>query len=213
MISDQLVQSYVNFLFHLVTLGAKVFRPSSRPEPEEVKKFLQLAHRKYFHSIKASWNWDHSCVQRQTNTVDYNIGYLSTKNKPCPILLHLWEESGLNPELLTSVYPEALFVNVRNDFLYVRVATGFIQKCIFNPLLRVTWEPTETFDRVSSSQVNDFLSSAIEKCKRTNDVQLLDQLLEQFDFSHLEQLTNYFTPPFPQSLLEDLTDMTLGSDH
>ena len=171
-------------------------------------QYLRMIRPKYFRSIKESWAFDQGCIQRQKDTVDYNLGYLSTQKSPCPILQHIWEQSGVFlPDLLTTIYPSAVFINVKNDFLFVRVASGFIQKCIFNPLLRVTWEPAETFDRVSSNQVNDFLTSAITKCKQKNDIQLLDQLLEQFDISHLENLANFFTPPFPQSLIEEITDM------
>ena len=94
----------------------------------------------------------------------------------------------------------------------MRVGSGFIQKCIFNPILRIIWEPTETFDRISSNQVNTFLESAIQKCKIEQDIELLDQLIEQFDFTLLEDLAQTFKPILPQNLIENSSDMNIGID-
>ena len=94
----------------------------------------------------------------------------------------------------------------------MRVGSGFIQKCIFNPILRIAWEPTETFDRISSNQVNTFLESAIQKCKIEQDIELLDQLIEQFDFTLLEDLAQTFKPILPQNLIENSSDMNIGID-
>ena len=154
-----------------------------------------------------SWIIHQRSEQKRTNTANYNLGFLSTPKNPCPILTELWIQHNMCKELLQAIYPSAVFINIKNDFLHVRVGSGFIQKCIFNPILRIIWEPTDTFNKISSNQVNTFLESAIQKCRIEKDTELLDQLLEQFDFTLLENLAYTFKPSLPQKLIENQSDM------
>ena len=117
-------------------------------------------------------------IQELRGASNESIGILSTKSKPCEIMIRACRNLNMDENMLYRLHPETVWILLSNGKLTCRISSGLKQTELTNPAVNCEWIPTRSFNKISSYSVNDGIEGAVAIAIQTRNPEIVDKLMQ-----------------------------------